>query len=398
MPRGKQRPRWPLRPKARPRPAPRGAAARARRGPDALNFQNAKIGTADANALILLEGELGSPTGKTGNGLLRRSRRYRIRGVIDSTKAGQDAGQVLDGTPSGVPVYASVDEALEADPRVRTLIFGLATDGGTLPPAMRPAIRRAIERGLHIVSGLHEFIGDDPEFAPLARRRGVDVFDIRRLPALRPPHFFTGAIEGVRATVIASLGTDSAIGKRTTAWRIVEALEEAGHRAEMVATGQTGILQGARFGFILDSTVNDYVAGEIEWAVVECDRVARPDVIVLEGQGALTHPAYPGGFELIAAGRPKGLVVQHAPARKALDGFPAYPMADLGREVELLEAFSRRPVIAITLNHEGMTRAEVGRTVEEYEARFKVPVCDPLWDGASKVAREIERRFLRPRT
>jgi uncharacterized NAD-dependent epimerase/dehydratase family protein len=359
-----------------------------------LDFQNAKIGTADANAVILIEGELGTPTGKTGNGLLRRSRRFRIRGVIDSTKAGKDAGQVLDGKPNGVPVYASVDAALAADPRIRTLIFGLATDGGMLPPTMRPAIRRAIERGLNIVSGLHEFIGDDPEFGPLARRRRVDVFDIRRLPTLRPPHFFTGAIEGVKATVIASLGTDSAIGKRTTAWKVVEALEELGYRAEMVATGQTGILQGAKFGFILDSTVNDYVAGEIEWAVVECDRKAKPDVIVLEGQGAFTHPAYPGGFELIAAGRPKGLVVQHAPARKALDGFPMYPMADLGREVELLEAFSQRPVIAITINHEGMTRDEVERVKAQYESRFHVPVCDPLWDGAGKVAREVERRFL----
>lgn len=360
-----------------------------------LNFQNARIGTADANAVILLEGELGTPTGKTGNGLLRRSRRYRIRGVIDSTRAGADAGQVLDGAPNGVPVYASVDAALSADARIRTLIFGLATDGGMLPRPIRPAIRRAIERGLNIVSGLHEFIGDDPEFGPLARRKGVDVFDIRKLPTLRPPHFFTGAIESVKATVIAALGTDSAIGKRTTAWKIVEALEDLGYRAEMVATGQTGILQGAKYGFIMDSTVNDYVAGEIEWAVVECDRKEQPDVIVLEGQGAFTHPAYPGGFELIAAGRPDGLVVQHAPARKALDGFPMYPMSDLAREVDLLEAFSRKPVVAITINHEGMTRAQVGRTKAKYAKQFQVPVCDPLWDGAGPVAREVERRFLR---
>lgn len=374
-------------------PAPK-KRAKAAAAADALDFQNTKVGTADANAVILLEGELGTPTGKTGNGLLRRSRRYRIRGVIDSTKAGKDAGEVLDGEESGVPVFASVDDALKQDPRIRTLIFGLATDGGMLPPPMRPAIRRAIERGLNIVSGLHEFIGDDPEFGPLARRKGVDVFDIRKLPLLRPPHFFTGAIEGVKATVVASLGTDSAIGKRTTAWKVVEALEELGYRAEMVATGQTGILQGAKFGFILDSTVNDYVAGEIEWAVVECDRQAKPDVIVLEGQGAFTHPAYPGGFELIAAGRPQGLIVQHAPARKALDGFPMYPMSDLAREVKLLEAFSRKPVVAITINHEGMTRPQVERTKAAYSKRYRVPVCDPLWDGAGPVAREIERRFL----
>jgi uncharacterized NAD-dependent epimerase/dehydratase family protein len=360
-----------------------------------LNFQNAKIGTKDANAVILCEGALGTPTGKTGNGLLRRSRRFKIRGVVDSTHAGKDAGQVLDGVPSGVPVFASVDDAVAKDPAIRTLIFGLATDGGMLPKELRPHMRRAIERGLNIVSGLHEFISDDPEFAPLARRKGVDVFDIRKLPLLRPPNFFTGQIEAVKATVVAALGTDSAIGKRTTAWKVVEALEAIGYRAEMIATGQTGIMQGAKYGFVLDSTVNDYVAGEIEHAVVECDTKERPNVIVLEGQGALTHPAYPGGFELIAAGRPKGIVVQHAPARKSLDGFPMYPMADLGREIELLESFARRPVVAITLNHEDMTRDEVDRTVSEYESRFHIPCCDPLWHGADKVAREIERRFLK---
>ena len=360
-----------------------------------LNFENAKVGTADANAVILLEGSLATPTGKTGNGLLRRSRRYKIRGVIDSRHAGKDAGQVLDGARNGVPVFASVDDALSKDPSIRTMIFGLATDGGMLPKELRAPMRRAILRGLNIISSLHEFISDDPEFAPLARRKRVDIFDIRKLPLLRPPHFYSGAIEGVRATVIAALGTDSAIGKRTTAWKIVEALEARGRRAHMIATGQTGIMQGAKYGFVLDSTVNDYVAGEIEWAVVECDRREKPDVIVLEGQGALTHPAYPGGFELIAAGQPKGIVVQHAPARKTLDGFPMYKMADLGREISLLEAFSLKPVIAITLNHEGLTRGEVESTVRDFEARFGVPCCDPLWHGADKVAAEIERRFLK---
>lgn len=369
--------------------------ARPKPAKEALDFQNAKVGTQDANAVLLCEGAFATPTGKTGNGLVRRSRRYTVRGVIDSKLAGKDAGEVLDGVRNGIPIYKSVDEALKKDPSIRTMIFGLATDGGMLPKELRPHIRRAIERRLHVVSGLHEFISDDPQFAPLARRKRVDVFDIRKLPLLRPPHFFTGAIEGVQATVIAALGTDSAIGKRTTAWKIVEALEARAYRAHMIATGQTGIMQGAKYGFVLDSTVNDYVAGEIEWAVVECDREERPDVIVLEGQGALTHPAYPGGFELIAAGRPKGLVVQHAPARKSLDGFPAYPMANLTREIQLLEAFSQRPVIAITLNHEGMTRDEVEATVRDFEARFRVPVCDPLWHGADKVAAEIERRFLR---
>jgi len=381
-------------PRAAKRPPARKDLSEATRFSDALNFQNAKIGTKDANAVILCEGALGTPTGKTGNGLLRRSRRYTIKGVIDSRHAGKDAGEVLDGVANGVPIYASVDDALAHDKTLRTMIFGLATDGGMLPKELRPHIHRAIERGLNIVSGLHEFISDDPEFAPLARKTGVDIFDIRKLPLLRPPNFFTGEIEQVKACVIAALGTDSAIGKRTTAWKIVEALEERGYHAEMIATGQTGIMQGAKHGFVLDSTVNDYVAGEVEHAVVECDRSEKPDVIVLEGQGALTHPAYPGGFELIAAGRPRGIVVQHAPARKTLDGFPQFPMADLTREIQLLEAYSQRPVIAITLNHEDMTRDEIERIVTEYESRYRVPCCDPLWHGAGKVADAVISRFL----
>jgi uncharacterized NAD-dependent epimerase/dehydratase family protein len=118
------------------------------------------------------------------------------------------------------------------------------------------------------------------------------------------------------------LGTDSAIGKRTTAWRLVEALDTAGISAALVGTGQTAWMQGVPHGIVLDSLINDFVSGEIEHAVCEAWQDGHPRVIVLEGQGSLMNPAYPGGFELLAAGRPEVVVMQHAPARKEYDGFP----------------------------------------------------------------------------
>ena len=36
---------------------------------------------------------------------------------------------------------------------------------------------------------------------------------------------------------------------------------------------------------------------------IEKAKNEKPDIIVIEGQGSLLNPAYPGGFEILAAGR-----------------------------------------------------------------------------------------------
>jgi uncharacterized NAD-dependent epimerase/dehydratase family protein len=337
----------------------------------------------DGKAIVYCEGEFGSPTGKTANGLARHTSRYHVIGVIDSTKAGLDAGAVLDDKPNGIPILKNTVDALKLRPGF--FVIGLAPDGGRLPEPARRAVKTAIEGGVNIDSGLHEFLSEDSELAALAEINGVKIRDVRRPPHRSQLHFFTGKIEEVKALKIAVLGTDSAIGKRTTAVKLNQALNEAGIKSELIGTGQTSWLQGVKYGILLDSLVNDFVTGEIEHAIHEAFINERPQVILLEGQGSIAHPACPGGFELIAAGRVDGIILQHAPARKVYDGFDHYPMGALDREVQILELLAQKPVIALTNNHEGMSDDEAQAVIVDYQERYQRPATDVLRDGCGKL-------------
>jgi uncharacterized NAD-dependent epimerase/dehydratase family protein len=353
--------------------------------------------TPDGNAIVYCEAAFATTAGKTAHGLVRFTRRYRVVAVIDSRLAGADAGASLGGPPADIPLVADLPQALRhaqsSGHPATHFVIGLAPDGGRLPPEARRAVLSAIEAGLNVDSGLHDFLGEDPEVATLAARKGVQIRDVRRPPPRDALHFFSGKIAEVRSLKLAILGTDSAVGKRTTAWLLVDALARAGRRAELVGTGQTAWMQGARYGIVLDSLVNDFVAGEIEHAVWSAWHEQSPDVIVIEGQGSLMHPAYPGGFEILAAARPDGVVLQHAPARREYDGFPGHPLHPLGQQIQAIELVSGKPVLAITLNHEGLTRAQVEESARDLVARTGLPVCDPLLHGPGPVVEAIRRRF-----
>ncbi len=349
----------------------------------------------DGNALVLCEGAFGTLNGKTAHGLIRFTQRYKILGVIDSTYAGRDAGEVLDGKSCGIPIYSSLAVALHATRnQVQYFVIGLAPEGGKLPESYRQIVAEAIRAGLNIDSGLHEFLSDDPLFSTLAQQHGVQIRDIRKPPERKDLHFFTGKIQEVEAIRLAVLGTDSAVGKRTTAWQATHALNAAGIKAEMIGTGQTAWMQSAKYSIRLDALVNDFVSGEIEHAIWQCWQDERPQMMLLEGQGSLMHPAYPGGFELLAAGRPHAVILQTAPKRTTYDGFPDFPIAPLEREIQVIELLSNRPVIALTLNHENMNEAEIEATVQQYERQYGIPCCDVLKHGPKKVVREIIARFF----
>ncbi|MEJ2320387.1 MAG: DUF1611 domain-containing protein [Gemmatimonadales bacterium] len=359
----------------------------------------AEGGTAcrDGNAVVYCEGAFTSTYGKTAHGLVRRTRRYRVAGVIDSTVAGRDAGEVLDGRPNGIPLLEDLPAALgfagHAGFPATHFVIGIAPDGGRLSPAIRSAIVEAIERGLDVDSGLHDFLSDDPEISAAAGRCGVTLRDVRRTPPRAALHAFTGKIEEVTSFRVAILGTDSAIGKRTTAWSLVEGLEATGVRAEMLGTGQTAWMQGARYGVLLDSLINDFVAGEIEHAAWSAWKEADPQVIVLEGQGSLMNPAYPGGFELLAAGRPQAVVLQHAPSRLEYDGFPGYPLHPLETQIRAIELLSGRPVIAVTINHENLTSKGVAEAREKIETATGLPATDVLLDGPERLVGVVRQRM-----
>lgn len=347
----------------------------------------------DGTAIVLCEGAFGTPSGKTAHGLVRYTDRYRVLGVIDSRWDGRDAGEVLDRQSRGIPIFRTLKEALQIPESIQYLVIGLAPDGGRLPEDYRPIIRQALQAGLHVDSGLHQFLGDDPEFARLAQEHHVRIRDVRRPPPREQLHFFTGKIEEVTAVRIAVLGTDSAVGKRTTALALTESLNAFGCKTAMVGTGQTAWMQGVKHCIILDSLVNDFVTGEIEQIIYRAFVEERPEAIILEGQGCITHPAYPGGFELIAAGRPRGIVLQHAPRRLHYDGFPQYPLSPLHREIQILELLSGAPVIALSLNHEGITDGEIPAELRGLEDRHGRPAFDILTGGAEGLARLVMQSF-----
>lgn len=348
----------------------------------------------DGNAIVYCQGAFGTTNGKTAHGLVRRTRRYRILSVVDAQWAGRDAGEVLDGSRGGIPVLASIEEAVatasEGGHPAERLVVGLAPDGGRLPPEARRDLFRAVELGLGVDSGLHDFLTEDEEMVAAASRAGVDLRDIRRTPERSRLHSFSGKISEVECLKVAILGTDSAVGKRTTAWLLTDALEAAGHRTEMVGTGQTAWLQGARYCIILDSLINDFVAGEIEHAVWSAWTEQDPDVILVEGQGSLLNPAYPGGFEILAAARPEVVILQHAPARREYDGFPGFPLHPLDRQIDAVEMISEKSVVAIAVNHEEMTPEETAAACRRIEEETGLPACDPLREGCGKLVEAIE--------
>lgn len=343
----------------------------------------------DGNAVVYCQGAFDTPNGKTAHGLVRRTARYRVLAVIDDRHAGGDAGAILDRRPAGIPVVADLPAALaaahDAGHPATHFVVGLAPDGGRLPAAGRAAVGEAIEAGLHVDCGLHDFLSEDEQLAALASRHGVTLRDIRKPPPRDALHFFSGEIAEVECLKVAVLGTDSAVGKRTTAWLLVDALIAAGLPAVMVGTGQTAWLQGAAYSLVLDSIISDFVAGEIEHAVVSAWRGERPAVIVLEGQGSLMNPAYPGGFELLAAGRPDVVVMQHAPTRREYDGFPGYPLHPLARQIEAVELLSDKPVVAVAVNHEGLAPEEVPAACSQITAETGLPAVDVLLDGADSL-------------
>ena len=252
-----------------------------------------------ADALVYCENEFGKIDGKVANGLIRRSDKYEIAGIIDSTKAYMDAGEYLDGVKNGVTIFSTVDEALENLSQVPDFfIYGIAPLASFLDEKQREIILDAMKKGMNIINGLPEYFTDDDEYMQIANECGVSIFDIRKPPLRKDLHIFTGNIYNVETPVITVFGTDCAVGKRTTSLKLVEALEKEGLKAVFIATGQTGILQGARYGLALDVLTSGFASGELEYAIIDAIEKEKPDIIVVEGQGALSHPAFTSSSDL----------------------------------------------------------------------------------------------------
>jgi uncharacterized NAD-dependent epimerase/dehydratase family protein len=339
------------------------------------------------NAIVYCEDSFNTPNGKTAHGLARFSQKFKILYIIDSKYQGKDSGMILDGKANDIPLTASLEESLQLAEKkgikVSDFIIGLAPDGGRLPQSAIPVIEKALKSGMNVISGLHDFLTDNKRLHSLANQYNCRLVDIRKPPPRHMLTFFSGKIEQVDSLKIAMLGTDSAIGKRTTAWILAEAFRQTGYKTEMIGTGQTSWLQGANYSIVLDSLVNDFVTGEIEDVIYEAWKNESPDVMILEGQGSLLNPGYPGGFELLAAGRPDFVILQHAPRRTYYDGFPGYRIHSLNHQIQAIEIISGIRVRAITINHEGMKKEEIKDECKKILKETGIPAYDVLENGAN---------------
>lgn len=347
-----------------------------------------------STAIVYCEGEFGKLDGKVANGLARYSARYNILGIVDSTKSGLDAGEYLDGIKNGIPVFRDIDDAIQNLARVpEYFIYGIAANAPYLDKQQREIIYTAMKSGMNIVNGLPEFFTEDKEFIQKAIEYRVHIYDMRKSPPRKFLHNFSGRIHDVTIPVITVLGTDCAVGKRTTAVQLVIALRKAGLNTAFIGTGQTGLLQGSKYGVVVDVLSSGFASGEVENAIINATEKEDQDIIIVEGQGALSHPAYTSSHAIVRGSVPDAVILQHPPKRINHCDYPDLPMPTLESEIELIEIFSKTKVIAITINHEDMTDDEVKDTIVEYESTYKLPATDVLKFGCDKLVNQLFKIF-----
>lgn len=346
-----------------------------------------------SNAIVITGGYLASSNAKTAHGLIRGTERFNILAIIDEKFPGADAGEILDKRKRNIPVYGTIADALKTikEP-VKYCVIGVATKGGVIPETLRVMIKEALENNLSIVNGLHDYVSDNEELAAIAKQRGLEIIDVRKPKKFKDLHFWSGKIAEVKCPKIAVLGTDCALGKRTTSRFLVETMRKAGYKAEMIYTGQTGWMQGAKYGFVFDSTLNDFISGEMEHAIWSCYKEEKPDIIFIEGQSSLRNPSGPAGSEWIVSAAAEAAVLQHNPARKQfkdLEFYPAY-LPSVKDEIDLIKIYGA-PTVALTINTMKMTEAEAREAAKKYEAELGIPAILPLEDGLERLVPVFEK-------
>jgi len=337
--------------------------------------------------LILAEGHFGPLTSKTANACIR----YvpgEVVAVLDSTQAGHTAQEIL-GFGGAIPVVASFAEGMAHAPRA--LLIGIAPAGGQFPSTWRAIVCDALRAGLDVWSGLHTMLGDDPEFAAIAQVSGAAIRDLRRAPA--DLDVGSGRVRDLEATIVLTVGTDCNIGKMTTQLQVQRAVQAHGHRVQFAATGQTGILVEGR-GIAVDAVVADFIAGAAESLTIEAAQDA--DIVLVEGQGSLLHPAYSGvTLGLMHGALPHAMVLCAQPSRTTINRNPWVTIPPL-RDVMALYAQAMAPlrpatVIALALNTFDLDDTAARRAVARAQDETGLPVTDPVRFDPAPIADAIAR-------
>lgn len=331
--------------------------------------------------IILTEGHTEPHAGKTAANVIRY-RRQEVLALLDSTQKGRKSGELLD--TGDVPIVGSLDDAPEAN----TLLLGIAPPGGKIPPPWRAVILDAItRRKMDVISGLHDFLASDPEFAAAASKSGSQLIDVRknsektiaRRKGLRPD-----------CLRVHTVGHDCSIGKMVVSVEVTNGLKKRGQDAKFIATGQTGIMIEGD-GLPIDCIVADFVSGAAEKMVLEHQ---HHDILVVEGQGSLVHPSYSGvTLSLLHGCAPQALILCYEVGRTVVTGVESVKIPPLAVIKQLNETMAnlhqKCKVIGIGINSRRVSAAEAARERERVKAEFGLPACDVLRDGPDELVEAV---------
>lgn len=331
--------------------------------------------------IILTEGHTEPVTGKTANCVLRY-RGDEVVALLDSTQAGRKA-QELMGVGGDTPIVAS----LEAAPTANTLMIGIAPSGGRIPPAWRQIILDALSRGMNVVSGLHEFISSDGEFAAAAKKSGAAITDVRKNSERDVSHRKNIREECLR---IHTVGQDCSVGKMLVSVELARALAARGKKTKFIATGQTGIMIEGD-GCPVDCVVADFVAGAVEKMILAHQ---HNDVLLIEGQGSISHPRYSAvTLGLLHGCAPQGMILCYEAGRKNVYGMDYIALKPLGVMREAYETVanlvSPSKMIGVAINSRKLSDAEYAAERQRVEAELGLPACDVIREGPDKLVEAI---------
>ncbi|MCY2995074.1 MAG: DUF1611 domain-containing protein [Planctomycetota bacterium] len=330
--------------------------------------------------VILTEGHSNPITAKTAACVIRY-RPAEVVALLDSTQRGQTSRELLG--VGQVPVISSLEEVPDAN----HLLIGIAAPGGRIPPAWRSIILSAIQRGIHVVSGMHEFLADDPEFSRAAQQQNVKLWDVRNN---RQQHIARGL--GLREAClrILTVGHDCSCGKMVTAVEVSGALKRRGVDAKFGATGQTGIIVEGD-GYPIDCMVADFVSGAAEQLVLDHQ---HHEVLLIEGQGSLAHPSFSGvTLSLLHGSQPHALILCYEAGRTAmhnLEHVPLPPLSKFKEWNEVLGGIGRPcPVIGISMNSRRLSSEAAEDERRRVRDEFGLPVCDVFRHGPDELAEAV---------
>lgn len=333
--------------------------------------------------IILTEGHTEPHAGKTAASVIRY-RGHEVAALLDATQVGRTSGELL-GT-GNVPIVARLDDVPEAN----TLLLGIAPPGGKIPPPWRAIILDAIaRRKMDVISGLHDFVGDDPEFAAAAKQSGVTIYDVRKNTIKT-----IARRKGLRSDCLRvhTVGHDCSIGKMVVSIEVTNGLKQRGHDAKFIATGQTGIMVEGD-GLPIDCVVADFVSGAAEQLILENQ---HHDIVVVEGQGSLVHPSYSSvTLGLLHGCAPQALLLCYEIGRDRVTGVESVkipPLAEIKRIYDVMSNIHQPcQIIGIGINSRRVSKEEAARERERVKAEFNLPACDVFRDGPDELVEAVIR-------